>query len=241
MKFALMFALTLVLTLAGTALAQPTPYPTTDADWPGQGVIRKFGWMDDNRAYFWTQREKDQGKIVLAGDSLTANWKEVGKAFPGLKIANRGIGGDVSRGLLFRFEEDVLDLKPKAIVILIGLNDLTAHGKPADTLANLTTMLDKAQAQDPKLPIVVCTVPETQNPKAPVKEPQRQAINEGIRKLAEERDNVELCDLDKALLTDGKFDEANFGADKLHLAAPGYARWSAALKPVLDQLNVKAE
>ena len=61
----------------------PTPYPKTNKDWPGKGVIRKFGWMDDNRKWFWTQREKDQGAIVFTGDSLTAGWKSLKKDFPG--------------------------------------------------------------------------------------------------------------------------------------------------------------
>ena len=78
----------------------PTPYPTNDKDWPGKGPIRKFGWMDDNRKYFWSQRAKDQGAIVFAGDSLTGNWKDLAKDFGSWKVANRGIGGDTSRGLL---------------------------------------------------------------------------------------------------------------------------------------------
>ena len=225
-----------------TAMAQQTPYPTQDSDWPGKGVIRKFNWMDDNRSWFWTQRENDQGKVVFVGDSLTGNWKTLGKAFPDLKVANRGIGGDTSRGVLFRFKEDVLDLKPKAIVMLVGLNDLTAHGNPPDTLANIATMLDEAQKQEAKLPVILCTIPETHNPKAPVKEPSREAINAGIRGLASERENVELCDLEKALLgSDGKFNEANFGQDKLHLAAPGYELWAGALKPIFEQLQIKGE
>lgn len=130
-----------------SASAQQTPYPTQDGDWPGKGVIRKFGWMDDNRSWFWTQREKDQGKVVFVGDSLTGNWKTLGKQFAGLKVANRGIGGDTSRGVLFRFQEDVLDLKPKAVVMLVGLNDLTAHGNPADTLANIATMLEQCRSR----------------------------------------------------------------------------------------------
>lgn len=69
--------------------------PTPSDRWP----IRVFGWMVDNRKWFWTQREKDQGAAMFVGDSLAGNWKgeEMAKAFPKLKVANRGIGGDVSR------------------------------------------------------------------------------------------------------------------------------------------------
>jgi len=43
-----------------TAASGPTPYPSDAKDWPGQGAIRVFGWMTDNRKAFWTERERKQ-------------------------------------------------------------------------------------------------------------------------------------------------------------------------------------
>src|SRR5688500_3811924 len=102
----------------------PSPYPTQSADWPGEGVIRVFGWMKTNRESFWKQREQKRGAWVLAGDSLLGNWRTSQQDLEPRNTANRAIGGDVSRGLLFRFQEDVLDLHPSGIVLLIGGNDL---------------------------------------------------------------------------------------------------------------------
>ena len=79
-------------------------------------------------------------------------------------------------GPAFRFQEDVLDLNPKAVVLLIGTNDLTALGKPADAAFNISQMLDMIGKRDPSLPVVLCTTPPSDNPKAPVKLEQRQAI-----------------------------------------------------------------
>ncbi len=142
-----------------TAAAGPTPFPKDPADWPGRGVIRVFQWMNDNRNYFWQNREKKQGAIVFCGDSLTGNWSTLEKSFPKRNVANRGIGGDVTRGLLFRFQEDVLDLHPKAIVILIGSNDLSAKEPPAEAAANIADMLDLAQKHNPAMPIILCKIP----------------------------------------------------------------------------------
>lgn len=230
---------------AQSAAAQtgPTPYPAADnnAAWPGKGVIRKFGWMVDNRAYFWKNREKDQGAVVFVGDSLTGGWKNLAKDFPGLKVANRGIGGDTSRGVLFRFQEDVVDLNPKAIVINAGSNDLTAMGKAADALSNLADMIALAQKKNPDVKIVLCTVPPSNNPKAPIKIAEKRALNAGIVKLAEGKPNVAVCDLFTALANaEGTPAQPEcFAADQLHFAAPGYAKWIELLKPAFEKLKVQ--
>jgi len=104
--------------------------------------------------------------------------EESRQRLPKLKVANRGLGGDVSRGVLWRFKEDVLDLNPKAIVICIGNNDLTASGKPADMLSNLADTVALADKAQPGIPIVLCTIPSSANPKAPVKAEDRKAMNE---------------------------------------------------------------
>src|SRR5205814_3114877 len=128
-----------------------------------------FDFMVGERAQFWKQREKDQGAVVFVGDSLIGGWKTLAKSFPGLKVANRGVGGDVSRGVLFRFREDVLDLKPRAVVISIGFNDLTAFGEPAFAEQNIAAILEQARAQDPAMPVVLCTIPPRDAPQAPMR------------------------------------------------------------------------
>lgn len=250
MKYAVRIA-TLVSTLALLVGAQtlsaseaparsgPTPYPSSAQDWPGKGVVRMFGWMKQNRDFFWTERAKKQGAIVFAGDSLTGNWKDLGKQFSGTLVANRGIGGDVSRGLLFRFKEDVLDLHPKAIVMLIGINDLTAR-QPADqTLDNVRSMLAMKNEQQPQVPVFLCTVTPSASPGAPVDEQQRRSLNQGLRQIAKDTKLVTLVDLYSATAKDdGTPDLQYFGKDQLHLAAPGYARWKEVLQPALQRAGV---
>ena len=106
----------ILLVLAGppaqTQVGGPTPYPSRPEEWPGVGVTRVFDWMSEYRRSFWRQREAKRGSIALAGDSLTEGWPNASLDLEGAPVANLGIGGDVSRGLLFRFEEDVLALHP---------------------------------------------------------------------------------------------------------------------------------
>ena len=209
------------------------PHPDKGSQWPGVGVVRVFDWMRDNRLYFWSVRETDRNSIVFAGDLLTAGWSSLAKDFAGSEGANCGIGGDVSRGLLFRFREDVLDLDPKAIVILIGTNDLTA-GQPArETLGNIETMLTLTRDRFADVPVVICTVPPSAASQAPVNQKQREELNSGLKSLA-----LRWGCLDRDLFAataaqNGTPDPKFFAEDLLHLSAAGYRRWKQTLAPIL--------
>ena len=222
----------------------PTPYPDSknEAAWPGQGPIRVHNWMVQNREAFWKARERDQGAVVFAGSSSIAGWKvdDLAKAFPGLKVANRGIGGDVSRGLLFRFKEDVLDLKPRAIVILIGGNDLSAHADPATVEHNLKLMIEMARAQNPKVPIVLCQLAPRDNPEAPTKPGALADLNARIGKLGARHENVAIVDLFTPFATPEGMPKAEFfGKDRMHFQPAAYTIWADLLRPAFEKLGVK--
>ena len=66
-------------------------------------------------------------RVVFFGDSLTDNWhKRFPKVFPATYV-NRGIGGQTTWQMLLRFQPDVVNLKPAAVVILAGTNDLAQN------------------------------------------------------------------------------------------------------------------
>ena len=109
--------------------------PATDDGLPGQGPIRRADWFrrlwKDRRSEWARKVESDQHSVVVLGDSITQGWGDDFSAwFPGLHVANRGISGDTSRGVLVRLEEDVLVLHPKVIILLIGTNDLEEKAEP---------------------------------------------------------------------------------------------------------------
>jgi hypothetical protein len=103
--------------------------PDIDAGIPGAGPIRRYDWFrqlwEQRRAAWAKQVEQDQHALVFLGDSITQGWgDDMGGYFAGMKVANRGISGDTSRGVLLRLKQDVLVLNPSGIVLLIGTNDL---------------------------------------------------------------------------------------------------------------------
>lgn len=61
--------------------------------------------------------------VAFIGDSLTDGY-DVEKFYPEYNVANRGIGGDTTYGLLARLDVSVYQIKPKVVVMLIGANNL---------------------------------------------------------------------------------------------------------------------
>lgn len=250
--------LALLLFVPGFAPARaeqtgPTPYPDAKkvAAWPGRGPIRYFeGWMPADRKRFWAARQADQGKIVFTGDSIIGGWK-LEKDFPGKPVANRGIGGDVTRGLLFRFQEDVLDLHPKAIVMEIGSNDITADAAVVDVIANYNLLLDMAQKADPDMPVIIMALTphgiptgakapgaglkaylEKVNARIPL-------VNRELAKIPATRKNVTFVDTYAPFVNpDGSLNDALFNDDKVHPTAAGHAKLAEVVMKALTRLHL---
>jgi len=89
-----------------------------------------------------------EDRVVFLGDSITDRWN-LAASFPGRPYINRGIGSQVSAQTLLRFHQDVVALKPAAVVILIGTNDVQGflqQETQAQIKANWEAMADLANA-----------------------------------------------------------------------------------------------
>jgi len=245
----LSFAFASVL-LALTVFAQPaaTPpgasnlsIPETDDGLPGAGPIRRYDWFRklwSARRNAWAQRvEQDRNALVFLGDSITQGWgDDMGGSFPGVKVANRGISGDTTRGVLIRLEQDVLALKPSGVVILIGTNDLEEGADPETIMANLNLILTKLKAHNPKMPIVLCQVfPSSETKKRPADKIKKlnQLYAAAVKGDAQVT-FIETWTLFANAQGDAKPEEF---PDLLHPNPAGYAKWTAALRPILATLG----
>jgi lysophospholipase L1-like esterase len=216
--------------------------PATDDGLPGTGPIRRADWFrklwTERRAAWGARVEQDRGAVVFLGDSITQGWgDDFSAAFPGLKIANRGISGDTSRGVLIRLKQDVLALQPAAIVLLIGTNDLEEEADPETIASNLKLILGAIKEQDARMPIVLCQVfPSSESKK-------RSATN--IKKVnqlyaAAVKGDPQVTLVETWTLFANPQGDAKPGEfpDLLHPNRAGYAKWAAALRPVLATLGL---
>ena len=88
-------------------------------------------------------------RVVFMGNSITEGWKYADSSFfKGRSYFDRGISGQTTGQMLLRFREDVINLKPKVVVILAGINDIAENNGPAkleDVFGNIVSMAELAR------------------------------------------------------------------------------------------------
>ena len=149
-----------VVTLFPANANDPLIIPDTDEGAPGAGPLRRTDWFRGvwhKRRSSWLGEKSvtQKNSVAFLGDSITQGWGDnFNGAFGKLRVANRGISGDTSRGLLLRIKKDVLDLNPKAVVIMIGANDLAEKANGETVFGNVKLIIQAIKNHDIKTPII---------------------------------------------------------------------------------------
>ena len=121
----------------------------------------------------------DPNRVVFMGNSITEGWSNFDKDFfiknP---FVNRGISGQTTPQMLVRFKPDVVNLNPKAVVILAGINDIAGNTGPIslkNTAENIISMAEIAKANN--IEVYICsTLPAIDFPWSPGLEPGPKVI-----------------------------------------------------------------
>ena len=214
-------------------------------DTPGVGPIRTepafVKLWNDRRAHFREKKAKQHGGVVFFGDSITQGWGDNFRDLfkdSGLKLANRGISGDTTRGLIARVDEDVLSLEPSAIVLLIGTNDLAKGVSPSDIAGNMKILLGKIAKHDAKVPVVLCLVMPASGEKQRRPAEKIREINELYTELVKQNPQVTTLDLYTLFANDQGDAKPEEFPDLLHPNDAGYKKWREALWPVFVKLGL---
>jgi lysophospholipase L1-like esterase len=177
-----------------------------------------------------------ENRVVFMGDSITDAWPQprFGAFFPGKPYIGRGISGQTTPQMLIRFRPDVIALKPKAVVILAGTNDIAGNTGPMtdeQIAGNLASMADLAKANGIRvvfssiLPVSEYHVrPGDTAPPQTTRRPMARitALNAWMKEYAAANGHVYLDYF--AAMTDAKgLLRAELSEDDLHPNAAGYA------------------
>jgi lysophospholipase L1-like esterase len=161
--------------------------------------------------------------VVFMGDSITEWWQtEDPSFFAGKPYINRGISGQTTGEMLKRFRQDVIESKPKTVVILAGTNDIAENRGPItvkEIMENIAAMAK--MAQDHRIRVVLCSVlPAYNRPR--LLPPKKIAIlNSMIKDYADKNKHIYI-DYYSAMVDDNKNLKLNYTEDGIHPNLNGY-------------------
>lgn len=180
-------------------------------------------------AYLSTFRlnERD-ADVVFVGDSITARGR-FSELFPDVNVLNRGIGSDVSEGVLNRIDEVILH-KPKIIVLMIGINDLGYKIDENAVVGNVRKTLEQIHVELPDCNVYLMSVlPVETLALAKVK-----SLNVAYRQIAAEYDFCTYIDLYSSFMENEKIRAGLLCSDGVHLNGAGYALWADSLREKIE-------
>ena len=177
------------------------------------------------------------GDIVFLGNSITQGGKNWSEKLDYPNIRNRGIGGDVTDGVLARLDE-INYFRPKAVFLLIGINDLWNNYSPDKPSAeyignNIIKIAQVISAQTPKTKIYIQTV-------LPIEKEKYKnnilKVNE-IIKANEKENSYKIIDLYSIFVNENGLIKKDLSTDGIHLNEKGYDAWVDFIKPIVSSLN----
>ena len=218
-------------TPGGAARADAADEERLHADWPWLGRYR-----GDNARILAAGGSVD---VVFMGDSITEGWQTTVPEFFTRGRVCRGISGQTSPQMLLRFRQDVIDLKPRAVHLMCGTNDIAGNTGPSTLKMiqdNICGMAEIAAAH--RVRMIIASIP----PSAGF--PWRPGL-EVIAPIAAM--NAWLVDYTRrthavyadyfTLLADGRGDMRDgLASDHVHPTAAGYA----AMQPVAEAAIARA-
>jgi lysophospholipase L1-like esterase len=171
-----------------------------------------------------------EGRVVFFGDSITDLW-HLDEYFPGKPYINRGIGGQTTPQMLVRFRQDVIELRPKVVIILAGTNDIAGNTGPMrleDIEANYASLAELAREHNIKviyssvLPVHNYT-PRSQEPFAQRSPEKIVALNRWLKEYcAASSHGCVYLDYFSAMVDDKGLLKKDLAEDGLHPNDAGY-------------------
>ncbi len=216
-------------------------------------VMIAMGFVENIQAQDWaaldhfkeanqtiTSPKEGENRVVFMGNSITIGWiKARPDFFEGKPYINRGISGQTTPQMLIRFRQDVVDLKPKVVVILAGTNDIAGNTGPMtldQIMDNLKSMSEIASQNDIKV-VLSSVLPAFDYPWRPGLKPNEKipALNALIKAYAEKAGHTYL-DYFSAMADERKGLPKKYASDEVHPTVEGYK----VMEPMVEDAIAKA-
>ncbi|QEH35886.1 GDSL-like Lipase/Acylhydrolase [Aquisphaera giovannonii] len=192
--------------------------------------------------------KEGKAELLLMGDSITDFWRNEGGPFAGKKVfdkyfgkwkvANFGIAGDTTQGVLYRLQDgEGAGISPRAVMLMIGTNN-TGRNTAAEIAEGIGAVVLKLRRSFPEAKILLLGVfPRGRSASDPARQTIRD-INAAIAKL-DDGDKVHYLDIGPRFLDAAGNIPADVMSDALHPSTKGYEIWAEAVMPTLEKLMAR--
>ena len=202
-------------------------------DWPNLVKFQK-----DNAAL--AAPEANEDRVVFMGNSITIGWLNARpEFFQDKPWINRGISGQTTPQMLIRFRQDVVDLQPKVVVILAGINDIAGNTGPSTlemVVDNIKSMAEIAHSNGIKV-VLSSTLPAYDFPWSEGMEPAPKVkkLNGMLKAYAEAKNHIYL-DYYSAMVDERGGLPKKYASDEVHPTKAGYA----VMEPLVETAIAEA-
>jgi lysophospholipase L1-like esterase len=213
--------------------SKPEVVVEKNPDWPNLNRFKEANADVD-------MKTNPKNRVVFMGNSITEGWLKQKESFFYTKpYINRGISGQTTPQMLIRFNQDVIDLKPAAVVILAGINDIAGNTGPStiEMIAdNIESMAHLANANDIKV-VISSVLPADDFPWRPGLEPapKVKALNKLLSSFANENGFAYLNYYDSMSTSEGAMQE-HLTNDGVHVTPEGYVLMQSLAEEVIDRV-----
>ncbi len=183
--------------------------------------------------------KKGENRVVFMGNSITIGWINARpEFFEGKPWINRGISGQTTPQMLVRFRQDVINLRPKVVVVLAGTNDIAGNTGPSTIpmiMDNIKGMAEMAHANGIKV-ILSSTLPAYDYPWRPGLEPAPKIIelNKMMKSYCNKNGHVYL-DYFSAMVDERNGLPKKYAEDEVHPTIEGYK----VMEPLVEEAIAK--
>ncbi|WP_269225885.1 SGNH/GDSL hydrolase family protein [Flavobacterium eburneipallidum] len=203
-------------------------------DWP---YLKKY--EKENEAL--KTKTLEENRIVFMGDSITEFWSlHCPDFFAEKPYINRGISGQTTPQMLIRFRADVIELKPKTVILLAGANDIagnTGFSTLEMILNNIISMVELAKVH--QIEVILCSVlPAYDFPWKTGSFPAEKIVT--LNKILQEyavANTIHYLDYYSAMVDERKGMNIQYTDDGVHPNKIGYEVMGEILEKGIDQIT----
>ena len=162
--------------------------------------------------------------VVMLGDSIT-EWTDWNALLPSSDVANRGIAGDMTDGVLERIDS-IIAMHPRCVAVMLGVNDLGAKRSVQQVLQNYTAIIDRLSTSGSTVIVQSTLITSDPSLNALVID-----VDRSLAEMCRQSGRCLYLDLNSTVASTGTIADS---VDGLHLGPNSYKIWANTLAPLLN-------